>query len=145
MIASALRSEIQPFCVTACERFPAGDLVRCAASAQRVVRGMRAGTPEDKLPAMRALTSLVERAASEQVAASLAYRALCECMVAQLGLESADGFEAALDALDDLVQDPAQLPPLRLQLRAFIEHFEQLCQEATRAPRRQPDLSVSAA
>jgi hypothetical protein len=144
MIASALRSEIQPFCITACERFPAGDLARCAASAQRAMRGMRVGAPEDKLPAMRVLTSLVERCAPES-ATHLAYRAMCECLIAHLGLQSADAFEEALDALDDLVQDPAQLSPLRQQLRTFLGYFEQLCQEATRAPRRQPDLNVSAA
>lgn len=147
MIASALRTEIEGFYIRASAVIGHADLVRCAVGAQRLTRGMRVGASEEQLPSMRALKTLVEGGADEQQAAQLAYRALCEYMAARLGLDSGnpDRVEAALDALDGLVQDPADLPALRARLRVFTEHFEHLCKEATDARRRHSNLRISAA
>jgi hypothetical protein len=119
MIASALRTEIQQFCAEASVGRLEADLARRALAAHR----------------------------TEGPAAVLAYEALCEYLSAQLGLEGAslDRFEGTLDAIDDLVEDPAELPVLREQLRRFCEQLEQTCQEANRAPRRKPERHVSAA
>jgi hypothetical protein len=121
MIASALRAEIQQFLLTDPDRRIRGDLARLALGALR------------------------ERDRDLTPATFLACQALCEFLVADGEGRSLDGFEAMLDALDELVEDPAQLPSLRAQLRSFIEHIEQLFQESSRAPRRQPALHVSAA
>lgn len=147
MIASALRAEIQQSCAAAWGGVPDTDLARCALAAHRLTHGRPVGAAEEVLPSTRALTVLVERSVKDAPAAFLAYQALCEFLVTQLGLEggSLDRVEQALDAIDDLVQDPAELPLLRQSLRGFIHHFEQLCQESTRAPRRQSERHVSAA
>jgi hypothetical protein len=121
MIASALRAEIQRFLLADADRLLEGDLARVAPGA------------------------LLERDREAAPAAFLACQALCESLAAHFEGRSLDGFEAMLDAIDDLVQDPAELPVLRESLRRFTQHLEQLCQEATRAPRRQSDRHVSAA
>jgi len=121
MIASAMRAEIQQFLAADSSRLADEELARLAT-------GM-----------------LQERDREEAPAAFLACQALCECLTARFEGRSLDRFEAMLDAIDDLVQDPAQLPPLREQLRGFIERVEQLSLEATRAPRRQSEHRVSAA
>jgi hypothetical protein len=147
MIACALRTEIQLFCAAASDGLPEADLARCALAAHRLTHGRAVDTAEAALPSARALTLLVERSVKEAPAAFLAYQALSEYLVAQLGLEggSFDRVEEALDAIDDLVQDPADLPVLRESLRRFTLHFEQLCHEVTRAPRRLSEHHVSAA
>jgi hypothetical protein len=121
MIASAMRAEIQQF---------------LAADSSRLV---------DEELARLATGMLQERDREEAPAAFLACQALCESLAARFEGRSLDRFEAMLDAIDDLVQDPAQLPPLREQLRGFIERVEQLSLETTRAPRRQSEHRVSAA
>jgi len=121
MIASALRTEIQQF---------------LAAHSDPVVK-------EDL--AHLAIRVLLERDREKAPAAFLACQALCESLTAYSAGGSLDRFETTLDAIDDLVQDPAQLPPLREQLRRFMERIEQLSKDASRAPRRQPEPHVSAA
>jgi hypothetical protein len=148
MIASALRTDIERFYGAACERaVDRGDFERCAAAARRLVVGRRVGAPEETLPATRALSNLVQSAAAEQRAAVLSFRAICEYMAARLGLEGAslECVEETLDAIDDMVQEPSELPLLREQLRRFTAQFEQMCQESTRVVRTRPDLHVSAA
>lgn len=147
MIASALRTEIQKFCAAAPDRLPGANLARCALAAHRLTHGRAVVTAEEGLPSLRALTLLVESSTKDAPATFLAYRALTENLVAQLGLEGGnlDRVEEALDAIDDLVQDPRQLPILRERLRHFTNRFEQLCQEAPRATRRQSERRVSAA
>jgi hypothetical protein len=122
MIASALRAEIQQFIVSDRDGLVTGDLARLA------------------------LTMLANSTDSHGPAALLACQAFCESLVAHVGGLSLDRFEATLDAIDDLVQDPAQLPMLRDRLRLFIEQVERRSQEVqSGAPRRQPALHVSAA
>jgi hypothetical protein len=121
MIASALRAEIQQF---------------LAADPDGLVHGDLAGL---------ALRVLLERDPEKAPAAFLACQALCESLAAHAEGASLDRFEATLDAIDDLVQDPAELPALRDSLRRFMQRLEQLGQEATRAPRRQSEHHVSAA
>jgi hypothetical protein len=147
MIGSALRFEIRRCCAAISDYLPETDLARCALAAHRLMHGSRDGSTEGALPSARALTALVERSVEAAPADFLAYQALCEYLVAQLGLEggSFDRAEEALDAIDDLVEDPAQLPTLRESLRHFVKHFEQFCQEVTIAPRRQSERRVSAA
>jgi hypothetical protein len=102
---------------------------------------------DEELPAMRLLAELVERAAHCQPAALLAYRALSEQLVAQVkpSARAEAAREEAFDAIDDLVEDPTELPVLRSALHTFCEHFQHLCQEATRAPRRRAALTATAA
>jgi hypothetical protein len=146
MIAAALRTEIDLFCQRALDRADHDALTRCAVATQHLTQGDRA-VGDEELPAMRLLAELVERAAHEQPAALLAYRALSEQLVAQVkhsALAEA-AREEALDAIDDLVGDPTELPTLRGALLTFCEHFQHLCQEATRAPRRRAALTATAA
>jgi hypothetical protein len=146
MIAAALRTEIDLFCRRALDRAELDALARCAVAAQRLTHGDRAVDAEE-LPTMHLLEELVERAARSQPAAFLAYRALSEQLVAQVkscALAEA-AREEAFDAIDDLVGDPTELPVLRSALLTFCEHFQHLCQEATRAPRRRGDLTATAA
>jgi hypothetical protein len=147
MIASALRAEIERSCAVASDGVSAADLARCALAVHQLTHGRAVGNVGDALPSTLALTILVERSAKEAPAAFLAYQALCEFLVAQLRLEggSFDRVEEALDAIDDLVKDPVELPVLRESLRRFVHHFEQLCQEVTCASRRQSERHVSAA
>ena len=147
MIASALRAEIQHFCEAAPDGLTDADFARCAIAAHRLTRGRAVAVAEDGLPSIHALAILVERSAKEAPAAFLACQALCESFMAHLGLDDGafDRAEAALDAIDDLVEDPAALPELREHLRRFVEHFEQLCKEANRAARRPSEQHVSAA
>ncbi len=121
MISGALRTEIQRF----------------APRTQDAARDLL----------MRTLATLVERSATDDPAARLAYRAFAEHVAVQLGVLGADGsrVEQALDALDDLVEDPARLPALRQALRAFIQRFELQCDETVHVPRRRADVRVSAA
>lgn len=146
MIAAALRTEIDIFCRGALDRAEFDALARCAVATQHLIHGDQTAGAEE-LPTMRLLRELVERAAHTQPAALLAYRALSEQLVAQVrpsaGVEGAR--EEAFDALDDLVADPTELPILRTALHTFCEHFQHLCQEATRAPRRRADLTATAA
>jgi hypothetical protein len=121
MIASALRAEIQTFLAADSDRLVHGDLARLATGI------------------------LQERDREKAPAAFLACQALCESLTACSERGSLDRFEATLDAIDDLVEDPAQLPVLREQLRRFMDRIEQLSLEASRAPRRQPEPHVSAA
>jgi len=147
MIGSALRSEIRRCCAAISDGLPETDVAGCALAVHRLVHGKRGGSTEEALPSARALTALIERSVEAAPADFLAYQAICESLVAQLGLEggSFDRVEEALDALDDLVEDPSQLPTLRESLRHFVDHFEQFCQEVTLAPRRQSERRVSAA
>ncbi|HTQ47208.1 MAG TPA: hypothetical protein VMI75_30845 [Polyangiaceae bacterium] len=146
MIAAALRTEIDLFCLRALDRADHGSLARCALATQRLTHGDRLAGAEE-LPTMRLLAELVQRAARYHPATYLAYRALSEHLVAQVkpssGAEVAR--EKAFDALDDLVADPTELPVLRSALHTFCEHFQHLCQEATRAPRGRADLTATAA
>ena len=121
MIASALRAQIQQVLASEPDGVANGDLARLA------------------------LGVLLERDREQDPAAFLACEALCESLAARFEGRSLDRFEATLDAIDDVVPDPAHLPRLREELRHFIERVEQLSQEATRAPRRQPVLHESAA
>ena len=120
MIASALRTEIQEFVVADSGRLVDGDLARVALDL--LGRGRHGGP-----------------------AAFLACQAFCESLVAHCEGRSLDRVEAMLDAIDDLVVDPAELPALRESLRGFIAQLEQLCLEAPIAPRRQSERHVSAA
>jgi hypothetical protein len=120
MIASALRTEIQEFLVADSDRRVDGELARVALDL--LARGRHGGP-----------------------AALLACQAFCESLVAHFEGRSLDRFEAMLDAIDDLVVDPAELPALRESLRRFTTQLEQLRLEATRAPRRQSERHVSAA
>jgi hypothetical protein len=146
MIAAALRTEIDLFCHRALDRLDHDSLTRCAVAMLYLTHGDRA-VGADALPAMRLVAELVERAARSQPAALLAYRALGEQLIAQVKpcpvAEAAR--EEAFDAIDDLVGDPTELPVLRSALLIFCEHFQHLCQEATRAPRRRADLTATAA
>jgi len=147
MIAAALRNEIDLFCRRALDRADHDALARCAVATQHLTADRNRGVGDEELPAMRHLAELVERAAHSQPAALLAYRALSEQLVAQVNpspLAEASR-EEAFDAIDDLVEDPTELPVLRSALRNFCEHFQHLCQEATRAPRRRADLTATAA
>jgi len=146
MIAAALRTEIDIFCRGALDRAELDALARCAVATQHLTHGdLLAGAEE--LPTMHLLAELIDRAVRTQPAALLAYRAFSEHLVAQVrpssGAEAAR--EQAFDALDDLVADPTELPVLRGALHTFCEHFQLLCQEATRAPRRRADLTATAA
>ncbi len=147
MIAAALRTEIDLFWQYALERSEMDTLARCAVATQRLAHGVGDGSGDDSLPSMRAMAELLDRAALAQPAALLAYRALAEHLVAQALPSSAASAarEQALDSIDDLVEDPADLPVLRTALSTFCGHFHRLCQEATRAPRRRADLTASAA
>ena len=147
MIAAALRTEIDLFCTRVLERSELETLACCALATQRMTQGVRPVTGDDSLPSMRVLADLVDRAARSQPGAFLAYRALAEHLATQVGhAEAADAArEMAFDTIDDLVEDPAELPVLRNALTTFCEHFEHLCQEATRAPRRRDALTASAA
>lgn len=147
MIAAALRTEIDAFCHGALERYELETLSRCAVAAQRLTQGLRVGGSEGSLPSVRALAELVDRAVRSQPGAFLAYRALTEHLEAQVVQPggAASAREEAFDAIDDLVDDPTELPVLRNALLTFCEKFQQLCQEATRAPRRLADISASAA
>lgn len=147
MIGSALRSEIRRCCAALSDGPPETDLARCALAAHRLMHGRQGVSTEEALPSARALTALIERSVEGAPADFLAYQALCEYLLAQLRLEggSFDRAEEALDAIDNLVEDPAQLPTLRESLRHFAKQFEQFCHEVTLAPRRQPERRVSAA
>lgn len=96
---------------------------------------------------MRALMALCERSVRDRSAACLVYRAFSEHLAAELDLPGADRdfVEAALDELDERVEDPRELPSLRDALRVFVAHFDRACEEVTRAPRRNHDLAVTAA
>jgi hypothetical protein len=146
MIAAALRTQIDLFCRRALDRTELDSLARCAVATQHLTHGERP-LDSDELPAMLLLAELVEQAARSKPAAHLAYRALSEQLVAQVKPSPlADAArEEALDAIDDLVGDPTELPVLRSALHTFCEHFEHLCQEATRAPRRRAALTATAA
>jgi hypothetical protein len=146
MIAAALRTEIDVFCRRALDRAELDALVPCAVATQCLTQGGKASSTEE-LPTMRVLVELVERALRSQPAAFLAYRALSEHLVAQVMSSpvAAAAREDAFDAIDDLVEDPTELPVLRRALLTFCEHFQHLCQEATRAPRRPTDLTATAA
>jgi hypothetical protein len=120
MIASALRAEIQQYLAADPDQLVDANLARIALGA-------------------------LERDADEAPAALLACQALCESLMARFQGQSLDRFEATLDAIDDLVEDPAELPDLRKSLRRFIEQLDRLSKEATRAPRRQLEHHVSAA
>ncbi len=147
MIAAALRTEIDRFCQSALERSEPETLEPCALAAQRLTRGLRCGSGEESLPSMRELGELLDRTAEREPASALACRALTEHLVAQVvpspGASAAR--EAALDAIDDLVDDPTCLPVLRSALATFSEHLQRFFQEATRAPRRRGDVTASAA
>ena len=148
MIGSALRREIQSFTSTASDgRFDRETLARCGSALMKLTRGVRIGASDDGSPSTSLLAALVERSSLEAPEVYLAYRAFGEFFAAQLGLSDADAdrAEASLDAIDDIVQDPAELPRLRAQLSRFTDHFRLLCQEAQRAPRRQFEHRVSAA
>ncbi|MGD0524292.1 MAG: hypothetical protein ABSE49_04060 [Polyangiaceae bacterium] len=147
MIASALRTEIERFYERATATVVRADFARCAVAAQRLLRGARPAAPEESLPSARALAALAEHGLAEQPAAHLAYGALCEYAVARMGLDTGDldRVESALDAIDDTVRDPADLPLLRARLKLFAEHFERFCEEATDARRPRSDLRISAA
>lgn len=147
MIGAALRTEIDLFWQNAIERSEIDTLSRCAVATQRMAQGLGDGRGDESLPSMRAMAELLDRAAEAQPAALLAYRALAEHLVAQVLPSSAASAarEQALDSIDDLVEDPADLPVLRAALNTFCGHFHRLCQEATRAPRLRADLTASAA
>lgn len=147
MIAAALRTEMDLFWQHALERSERDTLARCAVATQHLAQGLGVDCSDESLPSMRAMAELLDRAASAQPAALLAYRALAEHLVAQVLPSSAASAarEHALDSIDDLVEDPADLPVLRTALNTFCSHFQRLCQEATRAPRRRADLTASAA
>ncbi len=121
MIAGALRTEIQRFAPRAPDR------------------------ARDAL--MHALATLVECSSPEDPAGRLACHAFAEHVAVELGAPGADRsrVEQALDAIDELVEDPAQLPGLRQALRAFMLRFERQCEETVRLPRRQTDVRISAA
>jgi hypothetical protein len=147
MIAAALRTQIDHFCRDALERSETEALARCALATQRMTQGLQLDGAEKALPSMTALSELVHRALRSHRAAFLAYRALAEqlAMHALPSMAPAAAREDAFDAIDDLVDDPTELPVLRSEVAAFCEHFQRLCQEATRAPRRLVDVSASAA
>jgi hypothetical protein len=147
MIAAALRTEIDLFCHSAAERSELETLERCALATQRLTQGQRAGGTEESLPSMRALGDLIERAARSQPAVFLAYRAVTEQLALHVAPSpgSARAREEALDTIDDLVEDPTELPELRDAVVTFCDRFQRLCQEAIRAPRRSNDLTASAA
>jgi hypothetical protein len=147
MIAAALRTEIDLFCRSTFERSELETLGRCALATQRLTQGLRAGGTEESLPSMRALGELVERAERSQPAVFLAYRAVTEQLAMHVAPSpgAARAREEAFDTIDGLVEDPTELPALRNALSTFCDHFQRLCQEATRAPRRSDDLTASAA
>lgn len=146
MIAAALRTEIDLFSQRALDRVELAAFERCALATQRLTQGGGA-TGAEELPTIRVLAELVERAARCQPAALLAYRAFSEELVAKVMPEAGTAVarEGAFDAIDDLVEDPTELPLLRSALLTFCDHFQHLCQEATRAPRRRGDLTATAA
>lgn len=147
MIAAALRTEIDLFCRSTVERCELDALARCVLAAQRLTQGLRAGGPEESLPSMRALGELLERAVETKPAVFLAFRAATEQLAMHVAPSSgaARAREEAFDTIDDLVEDPTELPALRDALTAFCDHFQRLCQEATRAPRLGTGLTATAA
>lgn len=147
MIAAALRTEIDLFCRSTVERCEHDALARCVFATQRLTQGLRAGGDEESLPSMRALGELVERAVDTQPGVFLAYRAATEELVMHVAPSSgaARAREKAFDTIDDLIEDPTELPAMRDALNTFCDHFQRLCQEATRAPRRSTGLTASAA
>jgi hypothetical protein len=147
MIAAALRTEIDLFCRSAVERSELETLGRCALATQRLTQGLRAEGTEASLPSMRVLGELVERAMRSQPAVFLAYRAVAEELAMHVASSSGAAWarEEAFDTIDAMVEDPTELPELRNALITFCDHFQRLCQEATRAPRRSLDLTATAA
>jgi hypothetical protein len=148
MIASALRADVVRLARTRTDRtFDGEPLARCAAVLQGLTRGAHATATEEPSSSIRTLMALCERGLRDRSAAGLVYRAFSEHLAAELDLPGADRdlVEAAFDELDERVEDPRELPSLREALRVFVAHFDRLCEEATRAPRRSHDLAVTAA
>jgi hypothetical protein len=158
MIASALRAEIER-------------CTRTIRSSNPLFSSALDGTIPSRAPsaprALAPLLDLLDREARDRTAAHLAHRAFFLYLAAENGLpwmrmveqrcgipretlaflgraqdECRNGVEEALDSLDVLVSDPAQLPVLRSQLRELIGHFDRLCEEVARA---RVDIHVSAA
>jgi len=160
MIARALRAEIERSAHTMRARNP---LFSGAA------KGTQRARTSGPSPALGSLLALLDRGARDGTPAHLAHKAFFQYLAAENGLswiqmveercgipeealgflgsareECRDGVEEVLDAIDDLVDDPARLPGLRDELREVIEHFDQLCVEVAHVDRR-AGLHVSAA
>ncbi len=147
MIASALRVEMDRFHTRVTEHAAYGtSFAPCAATMQRITRGMPIDGTQQTLTSVQTLSALVEHAAVGCPALLSAYRAFGDHIVTRAGLDDCrEEVEQALEAVDDLVVDPQDLPPLRQQFLRFIECFEQFCQEVTSDPERRTELRVSAA
>lgn len=147
MIASALRAEMELFCVRVSRHAAYADsLPRCAATVRRLMRGAVLDDSQQAIPSVRALSVQADQAHVHHPALPSAYRAFAEYLATRFGVDDCrDAVEVALDSVDDLAGDPRDLSLLRHQLRSFGEHFEQFLQEATREPQRRAELSVTAA
>jgi hypothetical protein len=158
MIASALRAEIERTTNTMRSSNPLFSSALDGTLPTRAPTAPRALAP---------LLDLLDRGARDRTVAHLAHRAFFLYLAAENGLpwmrmveqccgiphetlaflgevqgECRDGVEEALDSLDALVGDPAQLPILRGQLSEVIGHFDRLCEEVARG---RIDVHVSAA
>lgn len=143
MIACAIRHEIQRFLAAAEDRLDPNELRRCGLVAVDAIRGAPGSVGASCPPALMEQLA----AADDDEATALALLAFAEFLAVRVGIPNAslDRAEAALDRLDDLVQEPVELNPLRQRLRAFLDVFMRICLEAHRAPRRPLELQSSAA